>query len=165
MALTDLLIPEFDREMATTRRVLERLPDSRLVWRPHDKSWTMGELASHIVNMINWTGVTMTATEFDVATASPEQLNRSAASRADLLAWFDANVDDARRALDKSDAEYFVTWTLKGGATTYFTLPRIECIRSFLMNHVIHHRGQLSVYLRLNNIPVPAIYGPSADES
>ncbi len=81
-----------------------------------------------------------------------------------MLSWFDASVAKARAALNKSDAEYFVPWSLKAGAKVQFTMPRAACVRSFVMNHVIHHRGQLSVYLRLNNIPVPSIYGPSADE-
>jgi uncharacterized damage-inducible protein DinB len=164
MAIIDALLPEFDQEMATTRRVLERVADDRLGWKPHEKSWSMGQLASHIANMIGWTDVTMNATEFDVMSVTPEQANQEAKSRAELLSWFDANVVKARAALNKSDAEYVVPWSLKAGAKVQFTMPRAACVRSFVMNHVIHHRGQLSVYLRLNNIPVPAIYGPSADE-
>jgi uncharacterized damage-inducible protein DinB len=164
MPIIDALLPEFDQEMATTRRVLERVPDDRLGWKPHEKSWSMGQLASHIVNMLGWTEVTMNATEFDVMSVTPEQANQVAKSRTELLSWFDANVVKARAALNKSDADYFVPWSLKAGAKVQFTMPRAACVRSFVMNHVIHHRGQLSVYLRLNNIPVPSIYGPSADE-
>jgi uncharacterized damage-inducible protein DinB len=163
--ITDLLLPEFDQEMSTTRRVLERVPDDKLAWKPHDRSWSMGNLASHITNLIKWTDATMNATEFDLASVTPEQMNQSATSRAELLSWFDANIVSARQALAKSDADYFVPWTLKTGATTHFTMPRVVCVRSFFLNHVVHHRGQLSVYLRLNNIPVPSIYGPSADEA
>lgn len=164
MAIIDALLPEFDQEMATTRRVLERVPDDKLGWKPHQKSWSMGQLASHIANMIGWADVTMNATEFDVMSVTPEQANQVAKSRTELLSWFDANVVKARAALTKSDAEYFVPWSLKAGAKVQFTMPRAVCVRSFVMNHVIHHRGQLSVYLRLNDIPVPSIYGPSADE-
>jgi uncharacterized damage-inducible protein DinB len=164
MAIIDALLPEFDQEMATTRRVLERVPDDRLGWKPHAKSWSMSELASHIANMIGWAEVTMNATEFDVMSVTPEQANPTAKSRAELLSVFDANIVKVRAALNKSDAEYFVPWSLKAGAKVQFTMPRAACVRSFVMNHVIHHRGQLSVYLRLNNIPVPSIYGPSADE-
>jgi uncharacterized damage-inducible protein DinB len=162
--IADLLLPEFDREMSTTRRVLERVPDDKLAWKPHDRSFSMGDLASHVANLIKWTDVTMNATEFDLASVTPEQMNQSAKSRAELLSWFDANVPPARQALAKSDADYFVPWTLKSGATVHFTMPRVACVRSFFLNHLVHHRGQLSVYLRLNDIPVPSIYGPSADE-
>jgi uncharacterized damage-inducible protein DinB len=164
MTITELLLPEVDQELATTRRVLERVSDAALGWKPHDKSWSMGDLASHIVNMIKWTDVTMNMTEFDVATVPPEQMNPSAASRAQLLEWFDVNAAAARAALQKSDADYLVPWSLKHNGRVIFTMPRYTCIRSYFLNHVVHHRAQLSVYLRLNNIPVPAMYGPSADE-
>ena len=164
MSITDALLPEFDQEMATTRRVLDRVSDASLGFKPHDKSWSMGQLASHIANMIGWADVTMNATEFDVMSVTPEQANQTATSKAELLSWFDANVIKARAALDKSDADYAVIWSLKAGGKTQLAMPRAACVRSFVMNHVIHHRGQLSVYLRLNNIPVPSIYGPSADE-
>ena len=164
MAISDLLLPEFDQEMANTRRVLERVPDSKFGWKPHEKSWSMGELASHIANMIGWGDTTMNETKFDVTSVSPDQMNRAAKSQAELLSWFDANVKKVRQSLAKSDADYFVPWSLTRGSQVMFTMPRVACIRSFVMNHVIHHRAQLTVYLRLNNIPVPALYGPSADE-
>ena len=164
MTIAELLLPEVDQEMATTRRVLERVSDAKLAWQPHDRSWSMGDLASHIVNMIKWTDVTMNQTEFDMAAVSPEQRNPAATSRAQLLEWFDANAAAARQAMARGDADYFVPWTLKQGDKVFFTMPRFACVRSFFLNHVIHHRAQLSVYLRLNNIPVPSIYGPSADE-
>lgn len=164
MTIAELLLPEVDQEMATTRRVLERVPDDKLGWKPHDKSWSMGDLASHIVNLIKWIDVTMNQTAFDMATVSPEQMNPAATSRAQLLGWFDANAADARRMLARSDADYFVPWTLKQGDHVIFTMPRYTCVRSFFLNHAIHHRAQLGVYLRLTNIPVPSMYGPSADE-
>jgi uncharacterized damage-inducible protein DinB len=92
-------------------------------------------------------------------------MNRTAKNRAELLSWFDANAAKARAALQKPDADYFVPWSLKNGAQVFFTMPRYNCVRSFVLNHVVHHRAQLGVYLRLNNIPVPGVYGPSADES
>jgi uncharacterized damage-inducible protein DinB len=164
MTIAELLLPELDQEMATTRRVLERVPDEKLGWKPHDKSWSMGDLASHIVNLMKWTEVTMNQTAFDMATVPPEQMNPAATSRAQLLEWFDANAAAARRVLARSDADYVAPWTLKQGDHVIFTMPRYTCVRSFFLNHVVHHRAQLSVYLRLNNIPVPAMYGPSADE-
>jgi uncharacterized damage-inducible protein DinB len=164
MAITDLLLPEFDQEMANTRRVLERVPDDKFGWKPHDKSWSMGQLASHITNMIGWADTTMNATSFDVTSVTPEDMDPAAKSQKELLSRFDANVAKVRPALAKSDADYFVPWSLKRGPEVMFTMPRVACVRSFVMNHVIHHRAQLTVYLRLNNIAVPGLYGPSADE-
>ena len=165
MTIAELLLPEVEQEMATTRRVLERVPDDKLAWKPHDRSWSMGDLASHIVNSIKWAGFTMNQAELDLGTVALDEMNQAAKSRAELLAWFDANAAAARQALGKSDADYVVPWTLKQGAQVFFTMPRYNCIRSFLLNHLVHHRAQLGIYLRLNDIPVPAMYGPSADES
>jgi uncharacterized damage-inducible protein DinB len=165
MTIAELLLPEVEQEMATTRRVLERVPDDKLAWKPHDRSWSMGELASHIANSIKWTEMTMNHTEFDLGSVPLDQMNQQAKSRAELLAWFDANTAAARQALGKSDADYLVPWTLRHGAQVFFTMPRYHCIRSYLLNHIVHHRAQLGVYLRLNDIPVPAMYGPSADEN
>jgi uncharacterized damage-inducible protein DinB len=164
MTIAEMLLPEFDQEMASTRRVLERVPDDKLAWKPHEKSFSMGHLASHIANMIMWTVDTMTKTTFDVMTVTPEEMNKAATSRDELLSWFDTNAAAARKALDTSDADYSVPWSLTRGSDVMFTMPRYTCIRSFVLNHVIHHRAQLTVYLRLNNIPVPGLYGPSADE-
>jgi uncharacterized damage-inducible protein DinB len=165
MTIAELLVPEFDQEMASTRKVLERVPDGKFGWKPHDKSSSMGQLASHIANMVPWTVDTMTKTEFDMAGMSPEQMDPAAANIADLLSRFDANVAKVRAALQKPDADYVVPWTLKNGAQVFFTMPRYNCVRSFCLNHVVHHRAQLGVYLRLNNIAVPGVYGPSADET
>jgi uncharacterized damage-inducible protein DinB len=165
MTIAELLLPEVEQEMATTRRVLERVPDDKLAWKPHDRSWSMGDLASHIVNSIKWADFTMNQAELDLGTVALDEMNKAAKSRAELLAWFDANAAAARQALGKSDPVYAVPWTLKQGAQVFFTMPRYNCIRSFLLNHLVHHRAQLGIYLRLNDIPVPAMYGPSADES
>jgi uncharacterized damage-inducible protein DinB len=164
MTIAELLVPEFDQEMASTRTTLERVPDDKLAWKPHDKSFSMGALASHIATMVTWTVDTMNRTEFDLATASMAEMTRVAGSRGELLSWFDKNVAAARGTLNKPDADYFVPWTLKNGAQVFFTMPRYNCVRSFCLNHIVHHRAQLGVYLRLNNIPVPGVYGPSADE-
>jgi uncharacterized damage-inducible protein DinB len=164
MTIAELLVPEFDQEMATTRRVLERVPEDKFSWKPHAKSYSMGDLASHVVNSVKWTDYTMNGTEFDLASVTPDEINQAAKSRAELLAWFDANVPSARSTLARADADYAVPWTLKNGATVFFTLSRYNCIRSFVLNHIVHHRAQLTVYLRLNNVPVPGAYGPSADE-
>jgi len=165
MTIAELLVPEFDQEMASTRKVLERVPDDKFAWKPHDKSFSMGNLASHIANMVSWTVDTMNKTEFDMAGVSPEEMNRAAKTNTELLSWFDANAATARAALQKSDADYLVPWSLKNGAQVFFTMPRYNCVRSFCLNHIVHHRAQLGVYLRLNNVAVPGVYGPSADES
>jgi len=164
MTIAELLQPEFDQEMATTRLVLERVPEDKFGWKPHDKSFAMGDLASHIANTVSWTEPTMNQTMFDLGTVSMEEMTKAAKSRAELLSWFDTNVRSARALIEKPDADYFVPWTLKHGDKIFFTLPRYNCMRSFVLNHIVHHRAQLGVYLRLNNIPVPGAYGPSADE-
>jgi uncharacterized damage-inducible protein DinB len=165
MTIAELLQPEFDQEMAATRRVLERVPDDKIGWKPHAKSFSLGALASHIVTMVPWTNDTMTRTELDLTKIPMEEMTKVAKNREELLSWFDANVASARSVLNQPDADYFVPWTLKNGETVFFTMPRYNCIRSFLLNHLIHHRAQLGVYLRLNDIPVPGVYGPSADEA
>ena len=164
MTIAELLQPEFDQETAATRRVLERVPDDKLAWKPHGKSFSMGALASHIATMVPWANDTMTRTELDLAKVPIEEMTKVANSREELLQWFDTNVSAARAALARPDGDYFVPWTLKQGETVFFTMPRYNCIRSFLLNHIVHHRAQLGVYLRLNDIPVPGVYGPSADE-
>ena len=162
MNTKDMLLTEFDHEMATTRRLLERLPDGPLAWKPHAKSMSIGGLATHLANIPSWGGAILNEASFDLAEQGPHLQEKS--SRADILAAFDDTVRRVRDWMNKSDAEYLAPWTLKRGGQEMFTLPRVAAFRSFVLNHLIHHRGQLSVYLRLNDLPVPAIYGPSADE-
>ena len=162
MAIKDSLLAEYDHEVATTRRVIERVPDEKLAWKPHPKSMSFGGLALHIANLPNWSATILGEPFFDLAAAPPNLPEPSA--RADILRFFDASAAGARKTFDKTDAELTALWTLKRGGQEIFTLPRLAALRSFVLNHIVHHRGQLSVYLRLNEIPVPAIYGPSADE-
>jgi uncharacterized damage-inducible protein DinB len=162
MPLKDTLLTEFDHEMGTTRRLLERIPDAKFDWKPHEKSMTLGGLATHLSNLPNWGTTILTDVSYDLA-AGPPNLTQSA-SRADVLAQFDAAVGRTRTALDKTDAELAAQWKLKRGDQELFSLPRAAAFRTFVLYHVVHHRGQLSVYLRLNDVPVPAIYGPTADE-
>jgi uncharacterized damage-inducible protein DinB len=162
MAMKDGLIAEYDHEIATTRKLIERVPDNRLAWKPHEKSMSLGGLALHIANLPTWGKAILDQEGFDLATAPPNLSEPS--SRADIVALFEESTADARKRLDRSDAEFAALWTLKRAGHEIFTLPRVAAFRSFVLNHVIHHRGQLSVYLRLNDIAVPAIYGPSADE-
>jgi len=162
MTLKDGLLAEYDHEMGTTRRLLERIPDDKLAWKPHDKSMAFGELGTHLANLPTWGRTILGESSFDLASAPPNLIPRG--SRAEILAFFDANMKETRGMMDKSDVEYTAPWSLKRGEYQMFTLPRIAAFRSFVVNHTVHHRGQLSVYLRLNDIPVPPIYGPTADE-
>ena len=165
MAIKDGLLPEYDHEMATTRRVLERVPEADYAWKPHERSMSLGELAGHVANMPAWCVATMAGPVLDLATVGDEAKLKAPASNTAMLAKFDRDLSKARALLAATeDGEMLSAWTLKSGAHEIFTLPRIAAVRSFVMNHMIHHRGQLSVYLRLRNVAVPPIYGPSADE-
>ena len=165
MAIADALLPEYDHETGTTRRLLERTPEAELAWKPHDKSMTLGQLAGHIANIPHWCNAVIETTVFDVATAGEDVRPRQPTSIAALLAEFDLKVAGARALLATTgDAAMLAPWTFKQGDHVIFTMPRIAAVRSFIMNHLIHHRGQLSVYLRLKDVPLPPIYGPTADE-
>ena len=167
MTIAASLLPEFDHEMATTRKVLAAVPAADPEWRPHPKSTALGELASHLATITLWGKMTLERTELDLGIPDNAKLARTPyTTTAELLERFDAYVRDTRAALAAaSDADMGVTWTLKNGGKTIFSMPRAAVLRSFVLNHLVHHRAQLAVYLRLNNIPVPAMYGPSADES
>lgn len=148
--------------MGTTRKLLERVPEDKLAWKPHEKSMSLGGLATHLSNIPNWGGTILNEVFFDLAAAPPKRTEP--ASRAAILAEFDDTRAKVRAWMDKTDAEYNAPWTLKRGGQQMFSVPRVAAFRSFVLHHIIHHRGQLSVYLRLNDVPVPPIYGPSADE-
>jgi uncharacterized damage-inducible protein DinB len=163
VAIADALLPEFDHEMAVTRKLLERVPEDKFDWQPHAKSMSLVALSTHVATIPGWGVPTLTAPELDLGA---QNQNTAAASRADLLARFDKNVAETRAALTgKTDAEMMATWSLKHNGQKLFTMPRVAVWRGFVLNHLVHHRGQLSVYLRLNDVPVPAMYGPSADEA
>jgi len=158
-------LPEFDNELKTTRSLLAIVPEAQKDWTPHPKSMTLGQLAQHIVDMMGWVGPTMTADSFDIAPPGgaawvPPQFTTTAT----LLADFDRNAATARAGIaGASDEAMHATWSLLRGGQTLMAMPRIASLRGMLMNHVIHHRGQLTVYLRLRNVPLPSIYGPTAD--
>jgi uncharacterized damage-inducible protein DinB len=157
------LVPEFDHEMQTTRTMLERVPDSKVSWKPHPKSMTLEQLAVHIATIPTWVTRGLKLDEFDINPAGGLPARRFE-STAKLLAMFDANVAEAREALQGADhTDMGSTWTLKSAGQVAMTMPRATIVRSWAMNHLIHHRGQLSVYLRLNDVPLPMIYGHSAD--
>jgi uncharacterized damage-inducible protein DinB len=143
MAIKEGLLAEYDHETATTRKLLERVPEDRLAWKPHARSMSFGQLAMHLSSIPRW---------------------GDAILNAEVLSAFDRHVRTTRAALDKSDAELAALWTLKRDGQEIFAMPRAAAFRSFVLYHLVHHRGQMSVYLRLNGIPVPSIYGPSADE-
>jgi uncharacterized damage-inducible protein DinB len=165
MAIKDALLPEFDHEMGTTRRLLERTPEAQFAWKPHEKSMSLGQLAGHIANIPHWCDAILQHTVFDVSSLGEDVRPRVPESIASLLKEFDAKVATARAGIAATgDAEMLTPWTFKQGGHELFTMPRIAAVRSFIMNHLIHHRGQLSVYLRLNNVPLPSMYGPTADE-
>jgi uncharacterized damage-inducible protein DinB len=164
--ISEALLPEFDMEMASTRKVLQRCPEDKFAWKPHQKSFSMASLATHIAHLPGWAVTTLEQDSFDVAPpGSAPYKEEPAASRKELLEAFDKGVAAARTAIAAApDEDYGKPWSLLEGGRILMTMPRIVCIRSFVMNHSIHHRAQLGVYLRLNEVPVPAIYGPSADE-
>lgn len=166
MRLSETLLPEFDHEMANTRKTLERVPDDKFGWKPHEKSWAMGGLATHVANLPSWVVMAINQDALDIAPPGQEPYReQEAKSRAELLSKFDANVTAARAALTQvSDEHLLKNWSLLKGGETLMTMPRLTVVRTWVMNHSIHHRAQLGVYLRLNDIPLPAIYGPSADE-
>jgi len=167
MAIREAMLPEFDQEMATTRKVLDRVPEDKLGWKPHEKSWPMGDLATHLVNLPEWVGVAINQDSLDLAPPGGEAPRaKPVSSHAEMLKRFDKAVAAARATLaETSDEHLLKPWTLLRGGQTTLTLPRVAILRGFVINHMIHHRGQMSVYLRLNDIPVPSIYGPSADEN
>jgi uncharacterized damage-inducible protein DinB len=162
MAIKDALLPEFDQEMATTRRVIERLREDKFDWAPHEKSMKATRLASHIAEMTTWGTIAINQDSLDLA-GGHQPFNAS--SREELLASFDKNVAECRKAIESASDELLMQpWSLVNGAETVMTMPKISVLRVFVLNHIIHHRGQMSVYLRLTDTPVPSIYGPSADE-
>jgi uncharacterized damage-inducible protein DinB len=164
MTIAETLLPEFDREMGSTRRLLERVPDGQFAWKPHEKSMTLGRLAEHLAELPQWLTISIKESGIDMATPRPAD-HRPPDTRAAVLAMFDKNVAAARAALaGRTDAELLAPWTLTNQGKQVFTMPKAAVVRSFALNHLIHHRGQMTVYLRLQNVPLPSIYGPSADE-
>lgn len=156
-------IGELKMEAATTRKCLERIPAELYGYKPHEKSMDFGRLASHVAEMFGWATATCQLDQIDFGAGDYVPFNPTSSD--ELLAFFDNHVNEAVAALNAtSDEDMMKPWSLKNGETTYFTMPKVQVLRGMVFNHIIHHRGQLSVYMRLNNIPVPGIYGPSADE-
>ena len=165
MRLVDLLLPEFDHEMASTRRVLARAPDAMLSWRPHERSWTLGGISTHLAHLPSWGVSILKKNNYDLVRDAGDRPVEKI-SVADVLATFDRHVSDARAALvEITEGELIVPWSLKRDGVVMMSVPRIQAFKSFAINHAVHHRGQMTVYLRLLNIPLPPIYGPTADEA
>jgi len=163
MKICDAILPEFDQEMANTRKTLERIPEDKLGWKPHEKSMTLGRLAGHIVELVGWANTTITTDSLNVTMDKYQPI--VAGSQKQILELFDKSVTESRAAIEGASDEHMKQlWTLAFNGQTVFTMPRAAVLRMSCFNHIIHHRAQLGVYLRLNNIPLLALYGPSADE-
>jgi uncharacterized damage-inducible protein DinB len=164
MSYAESILPEFDQEMANTRKVLERIPDDKLDWKPHPKSHTIGWNANHIADIPNWLAMVLSTPSLDIAPVGGESyVSPKLTSRAEIVEVFERNVAAARKAITEA-TDVTSPWSLLQAGRTIFTLPRAAVIRSMVLNHIIHHRAHLLVYLRLNDVPVPGMYGPSGDE-
>ena len=162
MPISQMLLPEFDEEMTNTRKLLERVPENRFDYQPHAKSMTLGRLAAHVAELPEWAKMTI---EIDNLDLQPGQQPYVAKSKQDLLSTFDKNVTEARKAISGASDEHLQKiWTLTFSGKPIFSMPRATVLRGSFMNHLIHHRAQLGVYLRLNEVEIPGMYGPSADE-
>ena len=167
MRIGQSMLPEFEMEMAGTRKVLERIPDDKLDWRVHDKSNTIGWVANHLADIPRWVSSALEHDTLDVEPVAGEPYQSPAeTTSAAILALFDKNVARATELLSTvEDAKLFENWSLLRGGETLLTMPRLAVLRTWVLNHSIHHRAHLCVYLRLNDLPVPGLYGPSADDT
>lgn len=160
MSIADTILPEFDQEMATTRRVIERVPTEKGTWKPHPKSFSLGHLTQLVATMPGWLTNAVSETYLDLAGYPGYSYEKTE----DLVRTFDKHVSEARKAIASAkDSDFQVSWSLKRGDQIFFSAPRAVIVRQTI-NHLVHHRGQLTVYLRLIDVPVPSIYGPTADE-
>ena len=165
MAIRDGLLPEFDHEVANTRKTLERVPEGKPDYKPHEKSMAMGRLAGHLAELPGWAKEAILQDSIEIRRDDPNNTPLVMTSRKQLLEEFDKRTAAGRTAIaGASDEDLMKPWSLIAGGKTIFTLPKVAVLRGFVMNHMIHHRAQLGVYLRLNGVAVPSIYGPSADE-
>ncbi len=162
MTISEMMLPEFEQEMAGTRKLLERVPEDKFTWKPHEKSMTLGRLTSHVAELPGWAVNTIRQDSLNITPGFKPYI---ASSQKELLETFDKNAAEARQALaGVSDEHLQKIWSLQFGGKTMLSMPRAAVLRGVVMNHLIHHRAQLGVFLRLNNVPIPGMYGPSADE-
>lgn len=162
MTISEMLLPEYDQEMASTRKLLACLPEDKLEYKPHEKSMKLGRLAAHVAEMPGWLAMLPQRDRFEVPAGWQPNV---ATSREQLLSFFDENAAKGHAALaSMSDAEFAENWSLVFNGRVAFTMPKSAVVRTIILNHVIHHRGQLGVYFRLNDVAIPGMYGPSADD-
>lgn len=166
MSRIQSLLAEYDHLAKNARKTVERIPDDKFGWKPHEKSFSMGDLASHLVNIQTWLNVTLDMDEFDMhPTEGEEFIPPKASNKEELLEMFDKNFEEGKKCLSETpDEKLDDNWSLLSGGNVLFTMPKVAVVRNFVLNHMIHHNAQLGMYLRLNDIPVPATFGPSADE-
>lgn len=163
MTIGKALAAELQQEAEATRKILQRLPEDKFDWKPHEKSMSLQQLAAHIIEMISWTPATLNQPGIDFATMDYKPTVHE--NTASMLEAFEKNLAEATTLLSNvSDQDLMQTWFMRNGEKLYFEMPKTIVMRSFVMNHIVHHRGQLSVYIRMLDVPVPSIYGPSADE-
>lgn len=163
MAFKDQLKAELEYESKATREMLSRLPQDKLTWKPHSKSMTLGELSFHIAEIPEWFYETVVNEEYDFS--KNDYKAHQPKTTSEVVEAFDKNLKRAIECVKDSDDDYLMkNWTLRDGETIFFEMPRMSVLKSFVFNHLIHHRGQLSVYLRMNDVPLPSVYGPTADE-
>jgi uncharacterized damage-inducible protein DinB len=162
MSIAQMLLPEYDQEMANTRKILERLPDGKFDYKPHEKSMALGRLAGHISELPTYATITMTTDSFDV----PDNYQPLVpTTKKQVLESFDKNAAEARAAIaSATDEQMLKVWSLRARGKEMFSMPRAAVLRTMVMSHLVHHRAQLGVYLRLNNVEIPGMYGPSADD-
>jgi uncharacterized damage-inducible protein DinB len=162
MRIRDLLLPEFEQEMTNTRKILERVPDDKLNYKPHSKSMELGRLAGHVAELSGWATTTLTTELLELDDFKPWVPT----SRAEILKKFDESVDQARKVISEvTDESLQKNWTMRFNGETILSMPRYNVLRNVVLNHIIHHRAQLGVFLRLNEVEIPGMYGPSADET
>jgi uncharacterized damage-inducible protein DinB len=160
---TEAIIKELEHEAGQTRKMLQRVPMDQKDWKPHEKSMALGRLATHIAELPRWITMTLNTDELDLL--HPNWKTSKITTTEELVALHDESIREAVEALKKASDETMMNkWTLRRGEAVFFTMPRISVVRTMSMNHILHHRGQLSVFLRLLNIAVPGMYGPSADD-
>jgi uncharacterized damage-inducible protein DinB len=163
MSFSEALLPEFEEEMKSTRKLLECVPDGKFEYRPHEKSMTLGRLATHVADMPSWAATTLSGEGLEMDSSYKPHI---AQTRGELLQIFDKGVKEAREKIRAATEEdWKKIWTFKYEGKVYLSMPRSEVMRGTVMNHMIHHRAQLGVFLRLNNVAIPGMYGPSADDA
>jgi uncharacterized damage-inducible protein DinB len=166
MPIAKSLLPEFDQEMASTRKIIERVPSGKNEWKPHPRSMPLGYMAVHLAKLPEWISMIMTSDDLDIGLMAERGFNMPVFESAEAtVAMFDKAVHDSRFLIaGASDELMMKNWTLKNKGTTIFSIPKVATLRTMVFNHIIHHRGQMTVYLRLNDVPLPSLYGPTADE-